>query len=171
MPAWDHWYHVTGSTYGTWLRGDPRGWRTRHHREHVEGDYRNPPPPDPSQRLYASSKRLMKRAPVRLCPEARRAACEAMAAALAHHNVEIGAIAVGATHYHIVARFAGDDPRRLVGIAKKRAARALSDRRLAPPGGVWAIRSRAAPIRDASHLCAARRYVLRHERESAATKR
>ena len=41
MPAWNHWYHCTAHTYGTWLRGDPRGWRARHHREHVDGDYRN----------------------------------------------------------------------------------------------------------------------------------
>jgi hypothetical protein len=33
------WYHVIISTYGGWLHGDPRGFRTRHHRAHVEGDY------------------------------------------------------------------------------------------------------------------------------------
>ena len=30
MPAWNGWYHVTGNTYGTWLPGDPRGWRECH---------------------------------------------------------------------------------------------------------------------------------------------
>jgi hypothetical protein len=44
MSAWRDWYHVTGSTYGAWLPGDPRGFRTRHHRQHVEGDYKDPPP-------------------------------------------------------------------------------------------------------------------------------
>ena len=37
------WYHVVLSTYGSWLYGDKRGFRTRHHREHVDGDYKNPP--------------------------------------------------------------------------------------------------------------------------------
>lgn len=46
MPrAWNAWYHVLTNTYGTWLRGDRRGWRERHHRKHVEGDYKNPPKP------------------------------------------------------------------------------------------------------------------------------
>ena len=34
--AWNGWYHVTGGTYGTWLRGDGRGWRDRKHRTHVD---------------------------------------------------------------------------------------------------------------------------------------
>ena len=38
------WFHVTAHTYGAWLAGDARGFRTRHHREHVEGDYKHPPP-------------------------------------------------------------------------------------------------------------------------------
>jgi hypothetical protein len=42
--AWNDWYHVVVHVYGSWLRGDPRGWRARHHREHVDGDYKNPPP-------------------------------------------------------------------------------------------------------------------------------
>ncbi len=41
---WNRWFHCIGGTYGSWLPGDRRGFRTRHHREHVEGDYRNPPP-------------------------------------------------------------------------------------------------------------------------------
>ena len=43
--AWNNWYHCVGSTYGSWLRGDPRGFSTFRHREHVEGDYRSPPIP------------------------------------------------------------------------------------------------------------------------------
>src|SRR5690349_5207107 len=43
MSARDHWFHCTTHTYGTWLRGDPRGWRSRNHREHVDGDYKHPP--------------------------------------------------------------------------------------------------------------------------------
>jgi hypothetical protein len=38
------WHHVVLTTYGAWLYGDVRGFRTRHHREHVDGDYKNPPP-------------------------------------------------------------------------------------------------------------------------------
>ena len=44
MAAWNNWYHVNGNTYGTWLPGDPRGWRERGHKKHVDGDYKSPPP-------------------------------------------------------------------------------------------------------------------------------
>ena len=60
------WFHVTTHTYGAWLYGDPRGFRTRHHREHVEGDYKNPPPPGTYAAKYERSKRLLKQDPVRL---------------------------------------------------------------------------------------------------------
>lgn len=39
VEPWNSWYHVTIHVYGSWLRGDPRGWRSRHHREHADGDY------------------------------------------------------------------------------------------------------------------------------------
>ena len=38
------WYHVIWNTLGSWLPGDPRGFRNRDHRIHSTGDYRNPPP-------------------------------------------------------------------------------------------------------------------------------
>jgi len=169
MPAWNRWYHVTGSTYGTWLRGDPRGWRARHHREHVEGDYRTPPPAGTHAAQLAISRASLKRDPVRLTHEARRIACDTMVEALRFHDCDVSAIAVGATHFHIVAQFPDHNPRKLVGIAKKRSARALSERALVEAGGVWAIRSRAGIINDEAHLRTATRYVLRHEGQGAAT--
>src|SRR6266571_4906356 len=61
---WHGWYHVMGHTYGSWLYGDPRGFRTRHHREHVEGDYKNPPPPGSYENLEQCSRASLKQAPV-----------------------------------------------------------------------------------------------------------
>src|SRR5258707_1081254 len=73
---WNDWYHIMCHTYGTWLPGDPKGCRTRHHREHVEGDYKNPPPKGKYDGLWARSKRLMKRDPVYLSSEQRSRAVE-----------------------------------------------------------------------------------------------
>ena len=146
--AWDHWYHVTGATYGAWLPGDPRGFRTRHHREHVEGDYKNPPPEGAHDDMHARSKGLLKRDPVRLSPEARRVACDAIREALTHHDCPVAAIAVGATHYHILARFERNDARKIVGIAKKRSARALSAAGLVTPMGTNGSREVVVPSRD-----------------------
>lgn len=167
LPAWNHWYHVNGNTYGTWLRGDPRGWRARHHREHVEGDYKNPPAPGTFDALYARSRALMTREAVRLGPEARRVACEAIVAALQHHHVEVVAACVDDHHFHLLARFPRDNPRKFVGIAKKESARALSSRALAEAGGVWAVRFRAAPIADRGHQVQVARYILAHASRGA----
>ena len=63
------WYHIIVTTYGAWLDGDARGFRTRHHREHVEGDYKSPPP----RELYAERRQrsldLLKQAVVSIAPE------------------------------------------------------------------------------------------------------
>ncbi|MFW6133090.1 MAG: hypothetical protein ACOC8F_04280 [Planctomycetota bacterium] len=126
MGAWNGWYHVNGSTYGTWLRGDPRGWRACHHREHVEGDYRNPPPPGTYDELHRRSGELLKRGPIRLTPQQRRAAGRAMVGKLLALDTDTLAVAVGAAHYHILARFRDDRVRWWVGWAKKHASHALT---------------------------------------------
>src|SRR5215213_6982112 len=105
MSPWDHWYHLTAHTYGTWLRGDSRGWRARHHREHVDGDYRNPPPKGKYDRLYDKSKRLMTRQRVVLTPEQRQFACRAFVEALVARAVEVIAFCVAAKHWHGLLRF------------------------------------------------------------------
>jgi hypothetical protein len=35
VKPWCDWYHIMCNTFGTWLPGDPKGFRTRHHREHT----------------------------------------------------------------------------------------------------------------------------------------
>jgi len=40
-------------TYGTWLPGDPRGFRDRSHRIHSSGDYKHPPPRGEHTNLHA----------------------------------------------------------------------------------------------------------------------
>ena len=62
-----------------------------------------------------------------------------------------------------------DPPRHYVGIAKKRAARALSDARLVPPGGAFAKRCHVVPVADRSHQLEAVPYVRDHVKEGAAT--
>ncbi len=168
MDAWEHWYHITGTTYGAWVPGDPRGFRTRHHREHVEGDYRHPPPVGLYERRFVRAKSLMKRPAVVLSAEARVLASESMAEALMHHGVRVAVLAVGGQHYHILGRFVLDDPRRLVGIAKKHSAHALSKVGLVGEGGVWAVRSRALPITSRGHAASARAYIIRHVAEGCA---
>jgi hypothetical protein len=55
-----------------------------------------------------------------------------------------------------------------MGIAKKASARVLSDAGLTAPGGIWAVRCSARPIRDRTHQLALVRYVRAHARQGAA---
>ena len=86
--AWNNWYHCVGSTYGAWLPGDPRGFRTFRHRLHVEGDYKNPPAAGTFTAIYERSKRLMKRPAVVLGREQREVVCKAMIEQLQRDGVE-----------------------------------------------------------------------------------
>src|SRR5207302_4736126 len=86
---WHDWYHCMGHTYGTWLPGDPKGFRTRHHRQHVEGDYRNPPPKGMYDELHDRSKRLMKRDPVYLTIEHRTLIARLLVESLQRRKVDV----------------------------------------------------------------------------------
>ena len=167
------WCHCVVSTYGAWLPGDPRGFRTRRHREHVEGDYKNPPPIDRYKLRHAASRRRLARPAVHLSAPARVAAVRAIRHALVEvHGIEVLAIAVGATHLHLIARFAdgpGPDPvRHFVGIAKKESAKRLAEAGLVERGGVWAKRGKIVRVRDRPHQVRVVRYILEHTREGAA---
>ena len=106
MSGWNGWYHCMSNTYGTWLPGDPRGFRTRKHREHVEGDYKKPPPELKYDSRHDQAKRSLKRDPVILSPDARRACVDALVHAWVDiHSVEVLAVSVSAMHMHVLARF------------------------------------------------------------------
>lgn len=167
MPsAWNSWYHCTGNTYGTWLPGDPRGFRTRNHRMHVEGDYKAPPPRGVFDGLHALAKRSMKSSAVHLDAADRRTACFAMVAELIFRQVEVIALAVDDHHFHVLARCSDQDPRWWIGRAKRRASLVLQGRKNSER--LWAARSRAEPIRDRSHQRNVFNYIVRHGERGAA---
>ena len=176
MSAWNGWYHCTGSTYGTWLRGDPRGWRSRKHREHVEGDYQNPPPRGKHDREYEQSKRLMRRKRVVLTPEQREFACRAMVDALIERDVEVITFCVGAKHWHGLLRFRVPgkhhgqhrDANRLIGQAKGKSAREMSRAGIAPTGGIWAAKCKVKPVKDREHQLNIAKYIPDHKKKGAA---
>lgn len=165
MRAWNGWYHVSSSTYGTWLRGDPRGWRARLHRAHVEGDYKNPPPQGTYDQLYQRSRRLLKKPPVRLDRVQRRIAAEAMVDRLRELGAEVIAASVDTVHYHILARFPDGRVRQRVGLAKKHAWHLLHDRGMT--GRAWAKRCHALPIADRQHQVNVYHYIASHAAQGA----
>jgi len=189
MPAWNGWYHCMSNTYGTWLPGDPRGFRTRKHCEHVEGDYKNPPPVGKYDDRHERAKQSLNREPVILSPDARRVCVDAMVYAWVEvHGVEVLVVSVSAMHMHVLERLGRvppkpisaqkpapsrgglrerDPARYYMAIAKERSAKALSAAELVTPGGVWAKRGKIVPIKDRSHQLNVYRYILEHQDEGA----
>ncbi len=195
MPGpWNNWYHVIACTYGAWLPGDPRGFRTLHHREHVEGDYKHPPPPGRYKEHHARSQRRMNREAVLLTPEQRRAACRAIGEKLVAMGVELVDLVVTANHFHLLARFTPLDPdqrrgmaiprlspqstlkdgrdpmpRHVVGLIKKHASHKLRERGLrTQPGGLWGKRCHVIPIESRAHQLATVRYIRAHGAQGGA---
>ena len=165
MGAWNGWYHVTGSTCGTWLPGDPRGWRTRKHRRHVEGDYKSPPPPGQDAALLHAAQERLTQPPVHLDVDQRRIGGQAAVEKLVHQGIEVLAFSLDAVHLHILGRFQDDTIRHVVGRAKKHAYHEL--RRAGHGGKVWARRCRAEPILDRRHQVNTYRYILGHASKGA----
>ena len=167
MSAWNGWYHVTGSTYGAWLPGDPRGWRHRKHRRHVEGDYKHPPPPGEGEALLHDAEDRLKRPPVHLTVEQRRIAGQAVVEMVVDQGIELLALSLDAVHLHLLARFPDGVVRPAVGRAKKHAYHEL--RETGHAGKVWAKRCGVKPIAGRAHQVRAYHYILEHEQVGAWT--
>src|SRR3989442_1013056 len=115
------WFHVMFSTYGAWLYGDRRGFRTRHHREHVEGDYKNPPPPGKYADREQRSRPALKQPPVSIPPHLRGVIGRALLERLEGLGALVVAVGVMPNHVHLLLKLPRDDVRQVVGTAKKHA--------------------------------------------------
>jgi hypothetical protein len=105
MGGWNRWYHCKSSTFGTWLPGDERGFRTRKHREHVEGDNRNPPAAGMYAQRNAIVRARLTRPAVVLTAQQRDLTLAEVVDSLRRHDVEIIAMCASATHMHVLGRF------------------------------------------------------------------
>lgn len=165
MQPWRGWYHVNGNTYGTWLRGDVRGWRARKHREHCEGDYKTPPPPGTYRELHQLSQARMKHNPVLLDAETMTIAGQALVERLLWQQIKVISVALDKRHYHILAKFPDTNVRWPVGLAKKHAHYALLNR--GRQGPLWAKRNRILPVRNREHQVNVYHYIQNHRKRGA----
>jgi REP element-mobilizing transposase RayT len=170
MPkAWNDWYHVTVHTYGSWLRGDPRGWRDKDHRQHVDGDYKRPPPPKLYEKLHNHAKSIMKREPVRIDIDVRPIVVKSFVEKLSLLDVQVIVASVDGNHLHLLGRFRDHRPMYWIGIAKKHASHVLRQSNLrSAAGGIWARYCRAEPIVDRRHQVNTFRYINAHATRGAA---
>ncbi|MCC7147313.1 MAG: hypothetical protein IT443_12775 [Phycisphaeraceae bacterium] len=192
MKGWRGWYHCVLTTYGAWLPGDERGFRTRHHREHVEGDYRDPPPTGMYAERLAAAQQRMKREVVVLDQKGQEVICRALVQKLETLVVKVRITAVSKTHAHLLVCFvdrfrnANTSPgmampglrkqgegefdwiRRVVGVAKKHASHELRRSGLrAARGGIWGVRGRIVAITSPGHGKSVVAYIKRHAQEGA----
>ncbi len=162
--AWRGWYHIIGTTYGTWLQGDRRGWRARHHRQYVDGDCRRPPEPWQFDCELTWSRGMMRRDAVLLTGPQRRLAGESLVWRLARER-ELLVLACAQTHFHLLARLGGCDIRQAVGLAKKHASHVLSHDGLT--GGLWGKRSRSVPVTSRQQQVRVFEYIRAHADQGA----
>lgn len=160
------WFHCVSHTYGAWLYGDPRGFRTRHHREHVDGNYKNPPPPGTYANELARSKRLLKQPPVVVSPDWRPVFGAAVRDKLLVLGAQLLCVSMGSTHAHLLAKMPpGPVPREWVGRAKKHSN--FIGKEHGWTGKLWAVRCKVVPITDRGHQLNVFRYILKHVHEGA----
>lgn len=153
-------YHITWSTYGSWLPGDPRGFRTRHHRTHVEGDYKNPPPPGTYDGLHAYAKGALTKPPVVLPIPLRPVAGQTCLEQFQKEWSTVHAISVGGEHVHAALEAQPQGLKALVGRAKKVPSHRI---RAEIPGQVWAEGCHVMPIRDKGHWLNVLKYIRTHQ--------
>lgn len=163
QPTHARWFHVMFNTFGTWLRGDARGFRDHDHRIHTSGDYHSPPPAGEHRALREWCRDAMHKPPVRLTPEQQRIALRALLIRLRAQHVEVIALAVMPDHVHMLARL-GSEATKVVGRAKAASSHAL---RRDIPGAVWGRRALLKPIRDRAHHGRVFGYIVGHAREGA----
>ncbi len=174
MSAWDHWFHCTTHTYGTWLRGDPRGWRSRNHREHVDGDYRHPPPKGKYDALYEGSKSLMKCDPVRIKKDLCQFVLDRVIERLLLRDNEVERGCFDGVHLHVLARCCKHNPKIELESAKQFATAQLKAQGFAlgidleRGDGIWQVGSRAEPVANEHHFKKTRSYIESHASRGAA---
>jgi hypothetical protein len=165
MEARMQWYHMITSTYGSWLYGDPRGFRTRHHREHVEGDYKNPPPPGSYEHLEQRSRTSLKQAPVIIPVQFRAVVGMAILNRLEELGTLVVCLSVSGQHCHVFAKLPFGRARDWMGKAKCDAWFKLRD--LGWKTKLWGKRGKTIPIRDRRHQLNVYRYIMDHREEGA----
>lgn len=166
MPRPAHlWRHVIINTHSSWLHGDPRGFRSRHHRIHSSGDYRNPPPEGEHANLHAHHLR-QSRACVEIPKSLRPVVGQAFIRAFLDQGCKILAVSVAKHHAHALAELPRDRDRvrTIVGEAKRRSSRTI---RQALPGNLWASGGMFKPVLNRAHARKVFEYIV-YEQESGA---
>ena len=152
------WRHIIVNTKNTWLHGEDRGFRHRHHDIHSSGDYRHLPPPGEHAGLYRYMK--SRAGPeVHIPVRCRATIGRAIVTYLCSEGHAVLAISVGRVHTHYLVELPDRvrDIKDIRGETKRISSRSVKKDL---PGEVWAAGGTYKPVDDRTHLRNAYRYIL-----------
>ena len=165
LPSNQRWIHLILHTRNTWLHGDVRGFRSREHRIHSSGDYRNPPPPDEHRNLRAF---MVERSgdSILLGSDGQLAVLDAVRVKLDSLGSESLAIAVAPTHLHGLISAPCDQTltNKLIAKLKQRLSYVCAESIARP---VWAQGECIKTIRVRQHQVATFVYITEKQEASA----
>ena len=143
------WRHVILHTKNSWLHGDERGFRDRHHRIHSTGDSKNTPPKIEHEGLRRWSQNRAGD-PVLLSKDLRPLIVKAFVDRLMKESFEVLTLTCSETHIHCLSKLPSDLPttKDLVGRCKRNACGAVHH---ILPGPLWSAGGSYKPIRNYDH--------------------
>jgi REP element-mobilizing transposase RayT len=161
------WRHVIINTLNSWHHGDVRGFRSRRHRIHSSGDYKNPPPKGEHAGLLRYQLSISGDV-IEVARELRAVVGRAIVATLLEMNLRVLGAAVADRHSHFVVELPAElgGVKRIVGEAKRKSSRSVKQWL---PGRVWSAGGTYKLVKDRGHLLNALDYVLFDQGEDAWT--
>ncbi len=161
------WYHVVLTAYGNWLPGDPRGFRTPKHEEHVEGDYKNPPPEGKYDGLHRASKESMVDPRYRIPKSVFEKVGNALIDVYTDKNVFVMCLSIQGAHCHLLLKAYRFYLHKFTALAKRKAA--VVCRKVSGKRRIWARKRSKKVIQDLPHMRRTYKYILRHAEQGAYT--
>jgi len=154
------WWHLILSTARSWKHGDPRGFRSRKHRIHSNGDYKNRPPKGEHDGLHRYHQ-TRSQPTIVLKEPLRETIGRALLEKLTKESINVLCIAVAPTSSHLLVELPNDYDTALkcsYGL-KQASSHAV---RLELPGKVWAQGGKPIRVKNRDHQQQLYPYILRH---------
>jgi hypothetical protein len=152
------WRQIVISMRSTWLPGDERGWRSRRHKRHSSGDYKNPPPKNEHEglRKYVKNRAMD---PVEIKWGNRDRVGLEILEQFQKRGYRVLCVSVSKKHIHLLVELPIDltETKRIVGLCKGAASHALRD---IMPGCIFAEGAKYDPIVDLEHHQNVYDYIL-----------
>src|SRR5262245_9593370 len=144
------WRHCILNARCSWLHGEKRGFRSRGHRIHSDGDYKDPPSPTEHAGLRAFHEKRSQSA-ARFDVDLRVVMLRHFIVKLRSLGYRVIAASLGEQHLHVLVELPWNlaEIRRIMGKCKQRVSHGVRDRL---PGSIWSERGDYKWIRDKAHF-------------------